>query len=87
MQKYKTFRAMAHKMRLRVKYYYHFKGHGVNMLGPHAARTYYRAEKEWCKDIRRSCQSAFFTYNVKTPWWMDGKTFWEYFYGGSVADD
>lgn len=81
MQKYKSCRAMFHKMRLRGKYYYKYKDHGVIMLSDHPVRDYYRLEKEWCKDQHRTCQSAFFTYNCKAPIWYDSKTFWECHYG------
>lgn len=81
MQKYKTVRAMWHKLRLRGKYYYKYKDHGVNMVSNHPIQDYYRLEKEWCKEYHRTCQSAFFTYDCKVPIWEYGKTFWEWKYG------
>ena len=80
MHKYKTFRAMCHKMRLRSCYYYKWKDHGTTLLSSHPIRDYYRFEKAWCKDLNRTCQSAFFTYEVKEPIWQHGRTFYQLYY-------
>ena len=77
MQKYKTYRAMAHKLRLRGIYYYGWRYGGIKLLSYHAARDYYRFEKGQCKDLDRTCQSAFFTYNCPEPIWRDGLTYYE----------
>lgn len=73
MQKYKTWSAMAHKLRLRSGYYYGWKNITLNC----SARGYYRFEKEQCIKLHRTCQSAFFTYNCPEPIWRDGLMYYE----------
>lgn len=77
MQKYKSYRAMTHKMRLRSRYYYGWNNRKRNCT----ARDYYSFEKEQCKYFGRTCQSAFFTYNCPEPIWRDGLTYYESDFG------
>lgn len=80
MQKYKTYRAMIHKMSLRGQYCYRYKERTTFPMG-HPIQDYYSYEKIFCKDQHRTCQSAFFTYDVKIPIWHKGNTYWQGKYG------
>lgn len=70
---------MLHKLRLRAMYYYGWRRgkYEFNYRFGHSVRDYYSFEKEQCKDLGRTCQSALFTYNCSEPIWRDGLTYYE----------
>lgn len=67
MQKYKTFRAMLHKMRLRSQYFYGRKHVDSMPTFWITSKEYYEFEKDDCVKRHRTCQSAYFTYEISEP--------------------
>ena len=57
MQRYISFRAMKHKMRLRTQYFYN-REYDCNLT----ARHFYKFEKERIRIEHTMCQLGYFTY-------------------------